>query len=265
MYLGSLLAIFVYWYVVFSDTEFSIPVPDEMQTRSRTVATTKPSPLRTVSKVPRIPLATPFQRSIVTTARRQYTKKVRYSDRYFRLSYPGGDVPADLGMSVDLVIRSLRSAGIDLQRLVHEDLIINPDAYPLYRWPTGYPDYHIDHRRIAILKVFLDRYALRLTSRVALATLERWQSGDLVIWSTRRTNVLPNHIGVVSDRRNEKGVPYVFEIYSKDAVVAESRLVNHWTVVAHYRWNDPHPSLELAPKSKRIPAEHSHRPKMVTP
>jgi len=36
-----------------------------------------------------------------------------------------GDVPADIGVCTDVVIRTYRAIGSDLQQLVHEDMLAN--------------------------------------------------------------------------------------------------------------------------------------------
>ena len=48
--------------------------------------------------------------------------EVRYDPTYFVIDYPGGDVPAEVGVCTDEVIRSYRALGVDLQQLVHEEL-----------------------------------------------------------------------------------------------------------------------------------------------
>lgn len=53
--------------------------------------------------------------------------------------------------------------------------------------------------RVRNLKVFFSHTAVALTTEVS--ETEEWQGGDLVIFE--------KHIGIVSDRRNRDGVPYV--------------------------------------------------------
>ena len=60
---------------------------------------------------------------LVAAARGQIGRTVLYDPAYVRLAYPGGDVPADRGVCTDVVIRAYRAAfGLDLQKLVHEDM-----------------------------------------------------------------------------------------------------------------------------------------------
>ena len=47
---------------------------------------------------------------LVAAARERLKANVRYDGRYIGLDYPGGDVPANIGVCTDVVIRALRKA-----------------------------------------------------------------------------------------------------------------------------------------------------------
>ncbi len=55
-----------------------------------------------------------------------------YTEGYFDMKYPGGDMPRDKGVCTDVVIRAARNAGFDLQKELHED-IARAKAAPI-RW-----------------------------------------------------------------------------------------------------------------------------------
>ena len=57
-------------------------------------------------------------------------QKVSYDPSYFLIAYPNGDVPAGKGVCTDVIIRSYRKIGTDLQKSVHEDMTSNFTAYP---------------------------------------------------------------------------------------------------------------------------------------
>ena len=63
-------------------------------------------------------------------ARRQIGVTGEYDPAYVKLTYPGGDVPADRGVCTDVVIRAMRKLNFDLQKEVHEDMQKNFYAYP---------------------------------------------------------------------------------------------------------------------------------------
>ena len=128
--------------------------------------------------------------------------QVVYDGRYVALEYPGGDVAPDRGVCTDVVIRSYRALGIDLQVLVHESMKAGFDAYPK-RWGHTRPDPHIDHRRVPNLRVF---FAQQGESFEPSRNPADYAPGDLVTWMLGSD--LP-HIGIVVDRRTAGGRPLV--------------------------------------------------------
>ncbi|WP_067216674.1 DUF1287 domain-containing protein [Marinomonas gallaica] len=137
------------------------------------------------------------QPDIVTLsdAAKERTKHyVIYHGSYYKLDYPNGDVPAHFGVCTDVIIRSYRALGIDLQERVHEDMTANFSLYPSNRiWGLKRPDANIDHRRVPNLQTFFSRHGSELPIYEQGA---QYQSGDIVTW------MLPGnkpHIGIVSD------------------------------------------------------------------
>jgi len=57
------------------------------------------------------------------------------------------------------VIRAARDGlGLDLQKLLHEDMLAHFDAYPARRtWRSSHPDTNIDHRRVLNLETYFQR------------------------------------------------------------------------------------------------------------
>jgi len=107
---------------------------------------------------------------IVEGARRQLIKPARYDASYRRIPYPNGDVPVDSGACTDVVVRTFRHAGYDLQRLVHEDAAKHPSGYPR----IDRLDPSIDHRRVPNLRVFLKRHGRSMPLN------QDWEPGDIV-------------------------------------------------------------------------------------
>ncbi|HEX6565453.1 MAG TPA: DUF1287 domain-containing protein [Chthoniobacterales bacterium] len=129
---------------------------------------------------------------LIAAARGQIGVTRYYDPTYTVIAYPGGDVPIERGVCTDVLIRAYREIGIDLQRLVHEDMEANFAKYPRL-WGLSHPDTNIDHRRVPNLMVFFARKGQSLpVSRSASDYLP----GDIVTWQ------LPGgvpHIGIVSD------------------------------------------------------------------
>ncbi|WP_225771087.1 DUF1287 domain-containing protein [Inquilinus sp. Marseille-Q2685] len=137
---------------------------------------------------------------LVAAAEAQIGVTVSYDPAYVRLAYPGGDVPRDRGVCTDVVIRAYRDAlGIDLQRLVHEDMRANFSRYPR-AWGLSRPDRNIDHRRVPNLQTFFRRHGRALP----IESPRNFAEGDLV--TQRLPGNLP-HIAVVTGRTGAGGAP----------------------------------------------------------
>ena len=144
----------------------------------------------------RLPEPQPWAERLIAAAEAQIGQTVVYDPTYAKIAYPMGDIARDRGVCTDVVIRAYRDAfGLDLQRLVHEDMQRNFAAYPQH-WGLQRPDASIDHRRVPNLKTFLTRRGARL---VVGERAGDFQPGDLV------TQMLPGnlpHIAIVSHRPN---------------------------------------------------------------
>jgi len=145
---------------------------------------------------------------LVRAARDRLEVTVRYDGHYRGIDYPNGDVPANIGVCTDVVIRTYRAAfGFDLQKAVHEDMRENFSAYPTH-WGLRRPDKNIDHRRVPNLEVYLTRagHDLPITRLAA-----DYQPGDIVSWrldgGSGRGGV--PHIGIVSDRLSPRATPLI--------------------------------------------------------
>ena len=125
-----------------------------------------------------------FTKRLVAAAIERTRHSVRYVSDYVRIPYPNGDVPTDTGVCTDEIIRSYRAVGVDLQKEVHEEIVLNFSAYPNQkRWRLDHPDSNIDHRRVPNLMVFFQRKGetLPITNRAT-----DYAPGDLVTWDLGR-------------------------------------------------------------------------------
>ena len=171
-------------------------------------------------------------RTILEGARAWLARGSAYDASYFHIPYPGGDIPADRGACVDLIVRALRHAGLDLQRLIHEDRVARADAYGTRRPP----DTNLDHRRCVNQVVYLRRHARSLPTRTDGLYLREWLPGDLVYYGTKRAW----HAGIVSDRTSRSGVPYIIDSHQEARGVSETFLLTHWgPILAHFRIEPP--------------------------
>jgi uncharacterized protein YijF (DUF1287 family) len=175
------------------------------------------------------PVASADAPGLVRAARAQVGVTVVYDPAYVRLPYPNGDVPAERGVCADVVVRAFRGLGIDLQRLVHEDMRAHFAAYPK-AWGLRRPDPNIDHRRVLNLETYLRRRGFEKRGSFVPAD---FQPGDIVSW--RLPGGLP-HIGVVSDRKAADGSGRPLVIHNVGAGAREEDALFAWPQAGHYRW-----------------------------
>jgi len=169
--------------------------------------------------------------NLVTAARAQIGKTVRYDPAYRKLDYPNGDVPLESGVCTDVVIRALRSGpGIDLQQRVHEDMKQNFAQYPK-NWGLRKPDPNIDHRRVPNLQTYFKRSGWEIEAKDGVRT---FQAGDLVTCI-----VPPNlpHIMIVSDKSSPTGRRLVLHNIGK-GTQEEDRLAD-FRITGQYRVPPP--------------------------
>ncbi len=153
--------------------------------------------------------------------------------------YPGGDIRPSHGVCTDLIIRTFREVGYDLQKLVHEDAKAHFDRYPYSRYGMTQCDRNIDHRRVPMLDAFFRDHAEALPIATTADSMDQWQAGDIVIWDlTGRGNL--DHIGIISDKRfKNTNRPLVIDNFPDPGFVFESDRLEAWTIRAHYRFPKP--------------------------
>ena len=155
---------------------------------------------------------------------------IDYDPSYFKIDYPNGDIPKNKGVCTDVIIRSYRKLGIDLQKEVHEDMLENFSDYPnLKKWGLKKPDTNIDHRRVPNLEVFFERKGEKLA--VTQNPLD-YKTGDLVTWMIG--DKLP-HIGIVAHKKSADGKRNLIVHNVGSGQVLEDCLFS-WKIVGHFRY-----------------------------
>lgn len=157
------------------------------------------------------------QTDILQGALNYTAEKPKYKSKYYRTGYSNDEY----GVCTDVVANALVAAGYDLMKLVQEDISANPKDYDIQE-----PDANIDFRRVKNLNVYFKHTALSLTTDIS--EIKEWQGGDIVVFE--------NHIGIISDRRNQNGVPYVIHHNSPfQTSYEEDILENRNDIIGHYR------------------------------
>ncbi|NJN35039.1 MAG: DUF1287 domain-containing protein [Saprospiraceae bacterium] len=156
--------------------------------------------------------------------------RVTYDPAYFKISYPDGDVPADRGVCTDVVIRAYRKLGIDLQRLVHDDMQQNFALYPKI-WGLRKTDTNIDHRRVPNLATFFTRFGkVKKLSQNG----NDFAPGDVVTWLLDGNLT---HIGIVARQKSaEGGRPLIVHNIGSGQVLADCLF--SYNITGHFSFDD---------------------------
>ena len=180
--------------------------------------------------------ATTKGQRLAEAARKQLGVTTGYDPNYSKLIYPGGDVPRSTGVCADVVIRAARDGlGLDLQKLVHEDMVTHFNAYPARRvWGSREPDTNIDHRRVLNLETYWTRAGARLWAAAAPTPGDGFpkpiEVGDILTWLLDAR--LP-HVGIVVSVGWQTRV-----VHNIGRGVEESRLgdFSSQRAAGHYHW-----------------------------
>ncbi|HKA18310.1 MAG TPA: DUF1287 domain-containing protein [Blastocatellia bacterium] len=175
---------------------------------------------RPISDIPEI-------KKVIDSAIEQTRQTIQYDPTYIKLKYPNGDVPIERGVCADVIVRAFRSAGIDLQKEVHEDMSLHFAAYPS-RWGARKPDSNIDHRRVPNLMTLFER---RAKSVPITRNPSDYIPGDVVAWELDN-NLL--HIGVVTDVV-ANGTPNYLIVHNIGAGARIEDVLMAWKIIGHYR------------------------------
>lgn len=167
-----------------------------------------------------------FYRQLADSALTLTQQTVRYDPTYFRIPYPGGDVPSDRGVCTDVVIRAYRKLGIDLQKEVHLDMKARFQKYPK-KWGLSRTDANIDHRRVPNLMTFFSTYG---TVKKMTSDPKEYLPGDIVCWNLPRGLT---HIGIVVNRKSADGTRYLIVHNIGGGQVVEDCLFR-FQVIGHY-------------------------------
>lgn len=174
-----------------------------------------------------LPAQSATVQDLLAGARAEVSRRPWYTSGYYRGGYP----PDDVGVCTDLVWRAFRSAGIELKERIDADIKASPPAYPRV---GSRPDRNIDFRRVPNQSAFFRRHASVLSTAfnpAEASSLAHWQPGDLVVFKG------PDHIAIISDKKNRKGVPYL--LHNDGPWASEGDDFAKWAargIVAHYRW-----------------------------
>ena len=159
------------------------------------------------------------QTDILNNVRTYIAKKPKYKSKYYETGYPDDEY----GVCTDVVANGLKDAGYDLKELVNEDIINNKEKYNI-----EVIDKNIDFRRVRNLDVYLKNNSISLTKD--LSQIEEWQGGDIIVFK--------DHIGIISDKRNRNGIPFLIHHANPMQINYEEdvlELYGQEYIIGHYR------------------------------
>ena len=157
------------------------------------------------------------QTDILNNVKEYIKTNPKYKSKYYATGYPNDE----FGVCTDVVAFGLKDAGYDLMELLNIDIKNNREMYNI-----DIVDKNIDFRRVKNLKIFFKNNAISLTTDIN--DIEAWQGGDIVIFE--------KHIGIISDKRNKKGIPYIIHNANPYQLrYEEDILENRNDIVGHYR------------------------------
>lgn len=157
------------------------------------------------------------QSDILNNAFEYVAKRPKYKSKYYSTGYSNDDY----GVCSDVVAISLKNAGYDLMNLVNEHILTNKELYDI-----EVVDKKIDFRRVINLNVYFKNTAITLTDDIN--KIDEWQGGDIVVFK--------HHIGIVSNHRNKRGIPYIIHHANIFQINYEEDILEHRNdIVGHYR------------------------------
>ena len=129
----------------------------------------------------------------------------------------------EYGVCTDVVANGLKGAGYDLMELVNEDITNHKEKYNIETI-----DKNIDFRRVRNLDIYFKNNNTSLTND--LSKIEEWQGGDIIVFK--------NHIGIISDKRNRNGIPFLIHHANPMQINYEEdvlELYGQEYIIGHYR------------------------------
>ena len=154
--------------------------------------------------------------------------EVIYDGSYYSIPYPNGDVPDGIGVCTDVIVRTYRLLGLDLQKEIHEDMKNNFERYPK-KWGLKKPDKNIDHRRVPNQMTYFVRQDASLT---ITNKSENYLPGDVVAWDLGGG---VTHIGVVVDKKSTYSDNYMI-VHNIGAGQNIDDCLFDYKIIGHYRF-----------------------------
>lgn len=159
------------------------------------------------------------QTDILNNVKKYIATNPKYQSKYYGTGYPNDEY----GVCTDVVAFGLKDAGYNVMELVNADIINHKEIYNI-----NIVDKNIDFRRVKNLDIYFKNNYISLTTD--LSKIEQWQGGDIIVFK--------DHIGIISDKRNKKGIPFLIHHASPMQVKYEEDVLELYRqdyIIGHYR------------------------------
>lgn len=156
------------------------------------------------------------QTDILNNAKEYIKTKPKYKSKYYSTGYPNDEY----GVCTDVVGFALKGSGYDLMTLVNQDIKLHKERYNI-----KIIDKNIDFRRVNNLNIYFKYNSISLT--LDPKEITKWQGGDIVVFK--------KHIGIISDKRNSKGINYVIHHSHPFQINYEEDILEKYEIIGHYR------------------------------
>lgn len=152
---------------------------------------------------------------------------VEINPKYVSKYYAGGYPPETEGVCTDVIWRALQEAGYNLKEMMARDI---RNRFKSKVYEISIIDDNIDFRRVGNQEVFLKKYAVSLSTD--LDNLNEFQPGDIVTFDDSA------HIAMISDKINERGIPYLIQNSDEEQTEKEEDVLEETTmkITGHYRF-----------------------------
>ncbi len=165
---------------------------------------------------------------------KQYAKwNPKYVSKYYAGGYP--EVEKE-GICADLIWYAFKTAGYSLKDMISQDI---DNTYKKGTYGIEIRDSNIDFRRVGNMDLFFQRYAKSLETD--MYSIGNFMPGDILVFDDG------DHIAMISDKYNERGVPYLIQNRDETQKQKEEDRLEEtdMQITSHYRfeYNDKIESL----------------------
>ena len=183
-----------------------------------------------------------LSRKILAGAKKQVTGPARYAfqpSALIQSDYPAGGSIVSPPATADALLRVLRSAGIDLQALINEELA-------LYPWRYHYcakQQKEKERLQPCHINTYLSYRALAIPVSAGTNYVKYLQPGDMVISSSSApgSGGRGESIGIIDDTRSSSGMPRLITLWQQDGKITVMDLSGRNLSTIRYCFRMTHP------------------------